>query len=124
MPDDSKLGVDLRRALALEDTILTLNLTPNRGDTMSVRGLAREVAALQGKVLVEKRQKASAARDQARFPVKLSSPQACPRFVGRVIRGVNARAQSPLWLRERLRRSGLRPINPIVDVTRFVIPPR
>jgi phenylalanyl-tRNA synthetase beta chain len=121
LPDDSKLGVDLRRTLALEDTILTLNLTPNRGDTMSVRGLAREVAALTGKALGEKRQKPASAKDQARFPVKLSSPQGCPKFVGRVIRGVNAGAQSPLWLRERLRRSGLRSINPIVDITNHVM---
>jgi phenylalanyl-tRNA synthetase beta chain len=121
LPDDSKLGVDLRRALALEDTILTLNLTPNRGDTMSVRGLAREVAAVLGKALVEKRQKPVAAKGAERFAVKLSSPQACPKFVGRVIRGVNARALSPLWLRERLRRSGLRSINPIVDITNYVM---
>ena len=121
LPDDSKLGADLRRVLDLEDTILALNLTPNRGDTLSVRGLAREVAALTGKALTEKRQKPFAAKTTARFPVKLSSPQACPKFVGRVIQGVNARAQSPLWLRERLRRSGLRAINPIVDVTNYVM---
>ena len=121
LPDDSRIGTDLRRALALDDTILTLNLTPNRGDTLSVRGLAREVAALMGKRLAEKRQKPVRAANDARFPVKLSAPQGCPKFVGRVIHGVNARAQSPLWLRERLRRSGLRAINPIVDVTNYVM---
>ena len=121
LPDDSKVGADVRRALALGDTILTLNLTPNRGDTLSVRGLAREVAALMGRKLTEKPQKAVKAKGGGRFPVELSSPQACPKFVGRVIRGLNARAQSPLWLRERLRRSGLRAINPIVDVTNYVM---
>ncbi len=121
LPDDCKVGTDLRRALALEDTVLAVNLTPNRGDTLSVRGLAREVAALMGRKLGEKRQKPVSAKSDAHFAVKLSSPQACPKFVGRVIRGVNVGTRSPLWLRERLRRSGLRAINPIVDVTNYVM---
>jgi phenylalanyl-tRNA synthetase beta chain len=121
LPADSRVGTELRRALELDDTILSLNLTPNRGDTLSVRGLAREVAALMGRRLSEKRQKAVSKKNDARFPLKLSSPHGCPKFVGRVIRGVNARARSPVWLCERLRRSGLRAINPIVDVTNYIM---
>ncbi len=121
LPDDSDVGMDLRAALGLDDVILQLNLTPNRGDTLSVRGLAREVAALLGETLAERPQAAVAASGDARFPVTLSAPQACPKFVGRMVRGVNMRASSPLWMRERLRRSGLRPINPVVDVTNYVM---
>lgn len=121
LPDDARIGKDLRVALELDDVILELNLTPNRGDTLSVRGIAREVAALAGKRLAERKQAKIAAKGPEKFPVTLSAKQACPKFVGRVIRGVNARARSPFWLRERLRRSGLRSINPIVDVTNYVM---
>lgn len=121
LPDDAKIGKDLRVVLELDDVILDLNLTPNRGDTLSVRGIAREVAALTGKRLAERKQATISAKGSEKFPVTLSAKQACPKFVGRVIRGVNARARSSLWLRERLRRSGLRSINPIVDVTNYVM---
>lgn len=121
LPDDLRVGRDLRAALALDDILLQLNPTPNRGDVLSVRGMAREVAALNGKRVSEPRQAKSAARNAEKFPVTLSARKACPKFVGRVIRGVDARARSPLWLREKLRRSGLRPIQPIVDVTNFVM---
>ncbi len=121
LPDDSEIGKDVRAALDLDDVILELNLTPNRGDTLSVRGLAREVAALMGERLTDRAQTSVATKGDARFPVTLSAASACPKFVGRVIRGVNALAHSPSWLRERLRRSGLRSINPIVDVTNYVM---
>jgi len=121
LPDDARIGKDLRIVLALDDLILELNLTPNRGDTLSVRGIAREVAAIVGRRLAERKQPRIAAKHAEKVPVTLTARQACPKFVGRVIRGVNARQRSPLWLRERLRRSGLRPINPIVDVTNYVM---
>ena len=88
---------------------------------MSVRGIAREVAALNGERLKAPTRAPVAAKIDAHFPVKLSASDGCPKFVGRVIRGLDARASSPLWLRERLRRSGLRAINPIVDVTNYVM---
>jgi len=121
LPEDLRIGKDLRVALVLDDTVLQLNLTPNRGDALSVRGIAREIAALTGKRQSEPRQATIKAGNTDRFPVTLSAKKECPKFVGRVIRGLNARARSPLWLREKLRRSGLRPINPIVDVTNFVM---
>jgi phenylalanyl-tRNA synthetase beta chain len=121
LPDELPPGADLREALGLDDTVLQVNVTPNRGDALSVRGLSREVAALAGRGTRAQPIEPVPASIDARFPVKLSAPDACAKFVGRVIRGVNARARSPLWLRERLRRSGLRAINPIVDVTNYVM---
>lgn len=121
LPADMAPGADLRQALALDDTLLEINLTPNRGDCMSVVGLSRELGALSGLKPSPPRLAPVPAATDAKFPVKLSAPKACPKFVGRVIRGVNARASSPPWLRERLRRSGLRAINPIVDVTNYVM---
>ena len=121
LPDATPLGRDLRDVLLLDDQILEINITPNRGDAMSVRGLAREVAALMGESLKSDSFKAMPARLDAHVSVKLSAPQGCAKFVGRVIRGLDARARSPLWLCERLRRSGLRAINPIVDVTNCVM---
>lgn len=121
LPEDLALGQDLRKALALDDAVFEVNVTPNRGDALSVRGLGREVAALTGQPLRARSIDAVAASGDARFPVELSAPEACAKFVGRVIRGIDAHARSPLWLRERLRRSGLRAINPIVDVTNYVM---
>jgi phenylalanyl-tRNA synthetase beta chain len=121
LPDDARIGKDLRSFLALDDTILALNLTPNRGDTLSVRGIAREVAAIAGRKLAARKQPKVAAMNAAKFAVTLTATRACPKFVSRVIRTVDAGRHSPLWLRERLRRSGLRPINPIVDVTNYVM---
>ena len=121
LPDATPLGRDLRDVLLLDDQILEVNVTPNRGDAMSVRGLAREVAALMGQSLKRDPYNAVSARFDGHVPVKLSAPQGCAKFAGRVIRGLDARARSPLWLREKLRRSGLRAINPIVDVTNYVM---
>jgi phenylalanyl-tRNA synthetase beta chain len=121
LPGAMPLGRDLRDVLGLDDQILQVNVTPNRGDAMSVRGLAREVAALNGERLKLPARRSVSAKIDAHFPVKLSASDGCPKFVGRVIHGLDARTVSPLWLRERLRRSGLRAINPIVDVTNYVM---
>jgi phenylalanyl-tRNA synthetase beta chain len=118
---DLELGRDLRAALALDDMVLTVNVTPNRGDALSVLGIARETAALAAIPLAGDRLRPVPPASDGRFPVRLSARDACAKFVGRVIRGVDARKPSPLWLRERLRRSGLRAINPIVDVTNYVM---
>lgn len=121
LPSDAPVGADLREYLALDDTVLELNVTPNRGDALSVLGIAREVAALAGATLGGPPLQEVPARDDSTFPVSLDAPAACPRFAGRVIRGVDARAATPLWMRERLRRAGLRSISPVVDVTNYVL---
>ena len=121
LPDSAELNRDLREALDLDDVMLEVNATPNRGDCMSVLGIARDHAAAQERRYLTARVDSVAARSTAAFPVTLEAPAACPIFASRVIRGVKAGAASPEWLRERLRRVGINSISPIVDVTNYVM---
>ncbi len=121
LPEDAPLGVSLRDYLLLDDTTLELNVTPNRGDAMSILGIAREVAALTGAPVNAAAGAAVAADIPAAHPVRLEAATACPRFVGRIIRDVDNTRPTPLWLRERLRRAGVRSISPAVDVTNYVL---
>jgi phenylalanyl-tRNA synthetase beta chain len=120
-PQDAPLGRPLPDYLELDDWVLELNVTANRGDAMSIIGVAREVAALAGKKLTGPSVSTSTPGSDDRFPVYLDSPAACPTFVGCVIRGVNNKAATPLRIRERLRRAGVRSISPVVDVTNYVM---
>ena len=121
LPGHLETGQDLRAALGLDDAVLELSLTPNRGDALCMAGVAREVAALSGLPFALPEIEPVTAATRERFEVSLSAPAACPRFVGRVIRGVSPGATSPLWMVERLRRAGLRPVSPVVDVTNYVM---
>ena len=121
LPEDAPLGQPLREYLSLDEAVLDLNVTPNRGDVLSVIGVAREVAALTGSKVSGPRISAPPAGHSDRFEVHLEAPQACPRFVGCILRGVDNRAVTPLWMRERLRRAGVRSISPVVDVTNYVM---
>jgi phenylalanyl-tRNA synthetase beta chain len=121
LPADAPVGTPLREYLGLDDTIIELSVTANRGDAMSVIGIAREVAALSGVPLTGPKIGTVSAAIDATFPVTLEAKTGCPKFVGRVIRGVNNRAVTPLWMRERLRRAGVRSISPIVDVTNYMM---
>jgi phenylalanyl-tRNA synthetase beta chain len=120
LPTELRTGQDVREALVLDDYIFEVNLTPNRGDCMSVLGVAREVAAARQTKLHAAECNAVAATVQDKWPVSIES-EGCRTFVGRVIRGVRGNARSPLWLRERLRRAGLRPVSAIVDATNYVM---
>ena len=121
LPAELVTGMPLTEALALEDTILEINLTPNRGDCMSMLGVAREVAVLTGGTFAGPPAAGVAAQSTETFPVELERAAGCARFAARVIRGVRPDAQAPLWMRERLRRAGLRPISAVVDVTNYVM---
>jgi phenylalanyl-tRNA synthetase beta chain len=121
LPDTAELNRDLREALDLDDVMLEVNATPNRGDCMSVLGIARDYAAARERRHLTAHVDSVAARGTAAFPVTLEAPAACPIFASRVIRGVKAGAASPEWLRERLRRVGINSISPIVDVTNYVM---
>ncbi len=121
LPPDAKTGAALVDALGLDDTILDVNLTPNRGDCMSVLGIAREVAALTGQPLTGPTLVAMPAASKEGFPVELTAGAGCVRFASRVIRGLDPLAKSPAWMQERLRRAGLRPISAAVDVTNYVM---
>lgn len=121
LPDDAPVGEDIRCYLDLDDCVRTLKLTPNRADCLSLEGVAREVAALMGLparfVDVPEVETGSAAKRE----VLLDAPDACSLYCGRVIKGVDATAATPIWLRRRLERSGIRPISALVDITNYVM---
>jgi phenylalanyl-tRNA synthetase beta chain len=118
---DAPVGADLRDYLQLDDNAIEIGLTPNRADCLGVIGLAREVGLLNQLPLnpPEFMEVAAAAEDG--FPVEVEAPERCPRFVSRVLRGVDVSRPSPLWMREKLRRVGLRSIDAVVDVTNYVM---
>ena len=114
-------GTPLVEALALDDTLLTLKLTPNRADCLSILGVAREVCAITGTPLVAPETTPVDARSTASHPVRVEDVQGCPRFASRVIDNVNANAATPEWMKQRLERSGIRSIAAIVDITNYVM---
>lgn len=121
LPSDAAIGASLRDVLDLDDRLLDSKPTPNRGDCLSLCGMAREVAALSGTLLNLPQVPAVAARHDARPTITLRAPHACPLYIGRLLRGVNARAVAPPWMVQRLARSGIRSISAIVDVTNYVM---
>jgi len=121
LPDDAPAGMQLAEYLDLPDRIFDLDLTPNRGDCFSILGMARDIAALTGAQLKEAAVDAVVPTIGDVHPLELPDPIACPRFAGRVVQGIDIAARSPLWLTERLRRSGVRSISPVVDVTNYVM---
>jgi len=121
LPGDAPVGESLASYLKLPDAVFDLNLTPNRGDCFSVLGIARDVSALSGAKLKDAEVAPVAATIDDTHPVKIKVPDGCPSFAGRVIRNIDPAASSPVWLTERLRRSGLRAISPVVDVTNYVM---
>ena len=121
LDDDAEPGRDVRGYLGLDDVSIELGLTPNRSDCLSIAGVAREVAVLNECPLSGPPIAAVNATTTSTFPVSVVNTEACPRYLGRVIEGVDNSSTSPLWLRERLRRSGIRTINPVVDVTNYVM---
>jgi phenylalanyl-tRNA synthetase beta chain len=118
---EAPVGSDVREYLLLDDHVFTIKLTPNRADCLSALGVAREVAALTGAGLSPPAIPVVPKVGDASFPVKISASDGCGRFTGRVIRGVNARAVTPDWMRMRLERAGQRCISALVDVTNYVM---
>jgi phenylalanyl-tRNA synthetase beta chain len=121
LPEDAPIGTNLRDYLQLDDRKITIKLTPNRADCLSLAGVAREVAALTDTPWVLPAISDVAATHNEQRTVVLDASDGCPRFLGRVIKGVNARAATPGWMRQRLERSGLRSINVVVDITNYVM---
>ena len=114
-------GADLRRALQLDENVFLLKLTPNLAHCMSVTGVAQEVAAITGAPYQAPAWKAVAPALADRLPVTISAPDLCGRFSGRIVRGVDARARAPAWMRERLERAGQRSISALVDISNYVM---
>ena len=121
LPDDAPVGCLLDDYLKLDDTIVDIDLTPNRGDCLCVIGIAREVGVLTEKTVRPIDIPAVANEIGDTFAVELQAPDACPRYVGRVIRDIDVNAPTPIWMKERLRRCGLRSIGAVVDVTNYVM---
>ena len=121
LPADAPVGADIRAVLALDDRLLTLKLTPNKGDCLSILGVAREVAALTGAPLTPPSITPVPAASNDTFPVTIGAPEGCGRFSGRVIRNVDATRPTPEWMKDRLLRSGQRSISALVDVTNYVM---
>lgn len=121
LPSDAPVGQPLADYLQLSDRIIEVELTPNRGDCLSLSGLARELAALTQSALTPPAIAAVPPVSQRQLAVRLEAPQACPRYLCRVIENIDPQASTPLWLQERLRRAGLRSLSPVVDITNYVL---
>lgn len=121
LPEDAPVGADLRTLLDLDDRIFTLKLTPNRADCLSVLGVAREVAALTGAPLQRPPAVTVAARTDECLRVEVEDVAACPRYCGRLVRGIDLGRRTPGWMVRRLERSGIKSIHPVVDVTNYVL---
>lgn len=115
------VGVNFREYMQLDDMTIEVDLTPNRGDCLSIKGLAREVGVLNRLPVNGPDIQPIDASIATTFPIRIDAPEQCPRYIGRVIEGVNVQANTPLWMVERLRRSGVRSIDPVVDVTNYVM---
>ena len=118
---DAPVGTDFREYLGLDDASIEIGLTPNRGDCLSIAGLAREVGAIYGSLVSPVQFTVAPLHHDDTRPVEVLAPKACPRYLGRVVRNVDLSRPTPLWMVERLRRSDIRSIDAIVDVTNYVM---
>lgn len=121
LPADAPIGTDIREYLKLNDNAIEISVTPNRADCLGIIGVARDVAVLNKLTLNVPAMDAVPAAIHDTFPITVEATDACPRYFGRVVKGINVKAATPLWMREKLRRCGIRSIDPVVDVTNYVL---
>ncbi|CAM4313976.1 phenylalanine--tRNA ligase subunit beta [Vibrio neonatus] len=121
LPETAVVGTDFREFLDLDDVTVDVDLTANRADCFSIRGLAREVGVLNREAVKEPEFTAASESIQDTVAIEVKAAHACPRYLGRVIKNVNVKAASPIWMQEALRRCGVRSIDPIVDITNYVM---
>lgn len=117
---DAPIGVDVRKVLDMDDVMLTLKMTPNRGDCLSMIGIARDLAAVTGATLRIPTIPPNTSTGADSRRIHISAPDACGHYLGRVITGINARAATPVWMKNRLERAGFRSISPLVDITNYL----
>lgn len=121
LPADAPVGTDFRTYLDLDDTCIEVDLTPDRGDCLSIAGIARDVGVINQCPVQAPAFNVVDASINDQFVVKVEAPDACPRYCCRIIKGVDPQAETPQWMLEKLRRSDIRGINPVVDVTNYVL---
>ncbi|WP_428772342.1 phenylalanine--tRNA ligase subunit beta [Vibrio sp.] len=121
LAQDAVIGTDFRDFLGLNDVTVDVDLTANRADCFSIRGLAREVGVLNRADVTEPTVTAVAPAIDDTVSIEVKAPAACPRYLGRVVKNVNVKAETPLWMQEKLRRCGIRSIDPVVDITNYVL---
>ncbi|WP_116473190.1 phenylalanine--tRNA ligase subunit beta [Zobellella maritima] len=121
LPQDAPIGVQVRDYLGLNDVTIEVDLTPNRADCLSMAGLAREVGVLNQQDVNWPEIPAVPATIRDAVDIRLDDPASCPRYLGRVVKNIDVRAETPIWMQEKLRRSGIRSIDPVVDITNFVL---
>jgi phenylalanyl-tRNA synthetase beta chain len=121
LSEDAVIGTDFRELLGLNDVTVDVDLTANRADCFSIRGLAREVGVLNRADVTEPAVNPVAPAIDDQVSIEVKAPAACPRYLGRVVKNVNVQAETPLWMQEKLRRCGIRSIDPVVDITNYVL---
>jgi phenylalanyl-tRNA synthetase beta chain len=121
LPEGTSLGMDVRELLKLNDVSIDVDLTANRADCFSIRGLAREVGVLNRADVTEPAFEVVAATLEETVSIDIQATEACPRYLGRIVKNVNVKADTPIWMQEKLRRSGIRSIDPVVDITNYVM---
>ncbi|CAH0540133.1 phenylalanine--tRNA ligase subunit beta [Vibrio marisflavi] len=118
---DAVVGTDFRKLLELDDVTVDVDLTANRADCFSIRGLAREVGVLNRADVTEPEVTPVAPAIDDTVSIEIKATDACPRYLGRIVKNVNVQAETPLWMQEKLRRCGIRSIDPVVDITNYVL---
>ncbi len=121
LPQDATVGTDIRAYLQLDDNTIEISVTPNRADCLGIIGVARDVAVLNKLPLNAPDIAPVSATLAETFPIRVDTTEACPRYLGRVVKGINVTAATPLWMKEKLRRCGIRSIDPVVDITNYVL---
>lgn len=121
LPADAPVGLDLSQYLCLDDNVIDISVTPNRADCLGIAGIAREVALLNNLPVNAPDFPRVVGATAQTFAIQVNASEACPRYVGRIIKGIDISRPSPLWLREKLRRCGIRAIDAVVDVTNYVL---
>jgi phenylalanyl-tRNA synthetase beta chain len=119
--EDAPVGTCFREYMGLDDVAIDVDLTPNRGDCLSIAGLAREVGTLTRTEVTAQEVPSVEAVHQETRNVVLDAPESCARYAGRIVKNVNVKALTPIWMQEKLRRSGIRSIDPVVDITNYVL---
>ncbi|BAH83269.1 phenylalanine--tRNA ligase subunit beta [Candidatus Ishikawella capsulata] len=121
LPENAPISTNIREYLKLDDNIIDIKITPNRADCLSILGIAREIAILNKTSIIEPNISPVKATTKEIFPIYVTFPASCPRYLSRVIQGININAHTPLSIKEKLRRSGIYAIDPVVDITNYVL---